>query len=210
MQLLIVKSTALPRKHGLCRLNTQDRITTEAPRTFTAILNNAAVISNRFYEDIGRDLFAQQPTVDYGFITHLSKNKLSKFKNDEGESVAIDKYKKIVIAGDLWAGAQGKFKGTERRLYLKFGFAYTLKVHEKIKQKIFAEFFWNGKTVERKLANIQSKNSEDQIYKKLLAIINEVTSTILKEKKLPKEKQCLDKLNKKLQKVLESRPRITS
>lgn len=181
LQLLIVKSTAFPHAAGFGRLNTRDRITTAAPGTFKTVLQNAAVISNRFYEDIGCDLFNQQPTVDYAFTTHLNTKKLSKFMKDGSESIAVDKPKKVVVGGDLWAGAQGKFKNA-KRLYLKFGFSYALKVGDKIERGLFAEFFWNGRTVNREFKKIQPKSAEDQVYKTLLNIIKDLTSFTLTKK----------------------------
>lgn len=203
LKLLIVKSTAFQHAHGHGRLNKNDRITVIAPQTFSAILKNAAVISDRFYEDKGLNLFAQRPTVDYGFISYLDRKKADKLMKEDGP-FAINKENKIVVAGELWAGAQAKFKSTNK-LRLKFGFTFKLEVankdktaNKKTERKIYAEL-WKRETLGIKFAKITDKSSEDQIYKKLISLINELISENVKNLDMTRDEfGCLQELNKKL------------
>ena len=169
--LLIVKSTNFPHSHGFGRLNTMERIATDVPRVFQAMLNNTTVLGNRFYDHIGRDVFNQRPTIDYRFKQYVNIAKSSKRLteiNEEGVDDSACVADDLVVGGDFYTSALAKFPGGDEGLHLGFGFyCYVAKGKPKkdaLESSIYAEIFGRRVKCVEESRTITFDMPEDRIY----------------------------------------------
>lgn len=186
--LLIVNCTNFPYNHGFGRLTTHDRMASDVPRTFQALLNNTGILGNRFHDHICSDFFKLRPTVEFKFAPYVDANKAAESfhelkDNEEGEYVAVTD--DLVKGGEFWITASTKLPGGDEFLFLRFGiYCYLEKGwsrEEALQISLFSRI--DGRRIDpfEEEEYISLNISEDVAYKTILQLAGKMLPKCIEE-----------------------------
>ena len=169
LKLLIAKSALLSDRTKY----SDQRITTEVPRTFETILNNVSVIGDLFYAEHGdgTGFFKQRPKLDYRFVPQIDVTKAHRhFTEEEEEVVELDP--NWVSSADFWASAVFRFPGTKWAGF-DLGFVFSLErgAKENVSSDLYSGFYLSKhEDILPAYAEYKLGDSQDQTYRRMLKL----------------------------------------